>query len=67
MKLFRITVKGMLLGKRHSIYIIQRSKEEAIEYLEKNLNSSFQIVKICHLGDGISGIMFKKTNIVKVG
>jgi len=41
------------------LYVIKRTKEEAIKYVNDNKKDNFQISKVYYLGYELSGIMFK--------
>ena len=61
MKLFRVSLKSTNKwdNKIRNLYVIQPDKKSAIEYVVQNKKSGFEISKICYLGYGLSGYMFK--------
>ena len=61
MKLYRISVgvKRWVKTKPKPFYIIAKTKEEAIDYLKKNLIDDAYIIKCIELGEQLSGIMYR--------
>jgi hypothetical protein len=45
--------------KIRNLYVIQPDKKSAIKYVEENKKSDFIISRVCYLGYGLSGYMFR--------
>jgi hypothetical protein len=60
MKLYRISLKSIdKWDKRiHNLYVIESSKENAIDYVNKNKKDKFEIYKVYYLGYELSSYMF---------
>lgn len=59
--LFRVTVidKMKYRNNTSSLYVIQPSKDRAIEYVKSSLRSNCEIKSIMNLGYELGGCMFK--------
>ena len=69
MKLFKICVKASSVFSKYYLknlkpfYVISKSKEDALEYMNRTLKSDVKIKSISYLGDELSLTMFHNPKI----
>jgi len=67
MKLFRIALKSIHKWdtKIHNFYVIQDTKEKALEYVSTHKKDGYEVSKIWYLGYALGNCMFKGGEEIK--